>query len=98
MTNAIYKSMLAENIGGEIFQLANSIEYTVNEVFDVMNDTSEEIFGKTVEGKYEQERVGEVKRNYAIIDKARKVLGWKPFNDIDEGLYKTFKWYKENCY
>jgi UDP-glucose 4-epimerase len=75
IVNAITKSILKDDIGYEVFQLANSKEYTINEVFNIMNDVSKEIFGKTVYPIFKEERKGEVRRNYAIIDKAKEVLG-----------------------
>ena len=29
------------------------------------------------------------------IDKARKLLGWEPKVDLDEGLARTIAWYRE---
>lgn len=38
---------------------------------------------------------GDVERTYADIAKARRLLGWKPSVDIEEGIRRTVKWYKE---
>jgi nucleoside-diphosphate-sugar epimerase len=29
------------------------------------------------------------------VDKARKLLGWEPQVDLDEGLARTIGWYRE---
>ncbi len=42
------------------------------------------------------ERKGDVKHSLANIDKARKMLGYKPVMTVEEGLRKTYMWYKEN--
>jgi UDP-glucuronate 4-epimerase len=39
---------------------------------------------------------GNVLNTYANINKARKLLGYKPKVKIKEGLTNTFKWYMEN--
>lgn len=41
------------------------------------------------------ERKGDVKHSLANIDKARKMLRYQPIIAIDDGLRKTFQWYKE---
>ncbi|MFI5132200.1 MAG: GDP-mannose 4,6-dehydratase, partial [Chitinophagales bacterium] len=41
------------------------------------------------------ERIGDVKHSLADISKATKLLGYKPFISVEEGMKKTFRWYKE---
>lgn len=37
----------------------------------------------------------EIDRQYLSIEKARKVLGWKPEFSLEEGLQETVQWYRE---
>ena len=41
------------------------------------------------------ERVGDVKHSLADISKANKLLGYTPSISVEQGLQKTFRWYKE---
>jgi UDP-N-acetylglucosamine/UDP-N-acetylgalactosamine 4-epimerase len=41
------------------------------------------------------ERQGDVKNSLADISKARKLLGYDPAISVEEGMKKTFRWYKE---
>jgi UDP-N-acetylglucosamine 4-epimerase len=41
------------------------------------------------------ERIGDVKHSLADISKARRLLGYSPDVSVDEGLKKTFEWYKK---
>lgn len=41
-------------------------------------------------------RTSEIMVQYVSFDKAKKILGWKPKVDLDEGLKKTFSWYRES--
>lgn len=41
-------------------------------------------------------RPGEVMHFYSNNTKAKKILGWHPKIDLDEGLRRTIKWYTEN--
>lgn len=40
------------------------------------------------------ERLGDVKHSLADISKAQKLLGYEPSVSVEEGMKKTFKWYK----
>ncbi len=39
---------------------------------------------------------GSVKRRLGDIAKIKKLVGWQPTTTLDEGLKKTFEWYKEH--
>lgn len=61
----------------KIIDLANRIK-------EIANSESNIVF--------EQPRKGEIIRNYSCIEKARRVLGFKPQTGLDEGLAKTYEW------
>lgn len=52
------------------------------------------ITGKDIEFKYAKERIGDVKHSQADIEKARKLLDYKPKIKVLEGLKKTVEYYK----
>ncbi len=41
-------------------------------------------------------RINEIPKQYVSIDKAKNLLGWYPQTSLEEGLIKTFEWYKRN--
>ncbi len=41
------------------------------------------------------ERAGDVKYSLADISKAKKLLGYEPLISVEEGMKKTFNWYKK---
>lgn len=43
------------------------------------------------------DRSNEIIRQYVSSAKAKKELGWYPQTSLQEGLSKTYKWYKENA-
>lgn len=43
------------------------------------------------------DRSNEIIRQYVSSAKAKKELGWYPQTSLEEGLSKTYKWYKENA-
>lgn len=38
---------------------------------------------------------GDIRHDYAGIERARRVLSYQPFWDIDEGLRETVAWYQK---
>jgi UDP-N-acetylglucosamine 4-epimerase len=43
--------------------------------------------------RYEPARPGEILRNYASIEKARRLLGYNPSKKLDDGLRDTWSWF-----
>ncbi len=56
----------------------------------------ENLLGKKAKIEYKPFHKADMKETWADIEKAEKLLGWKPETDIDEGLKKTVQWYVEN--
>jgi len=52
------------------------------------------ISGNTLEVKHEPPREGDIRDSQADITQAREVLGYDPRVDFEEGLRRTFEWYK----
>ena len=96
LVDAIVLAMRKSDVGGEVFQIATHREHTVGEVSTALNRLAEKYLGKTSRVVYEQERKGEVKRNYSDISKAKRLLGFTPRVDMEEGLARTFLWFLNN--
>ncbi|WP_293445503.1 GDP-mannose 4,6-dehydratase, partial [Persephonella sp.] len=56
----------------------------------------ENLLGKKAKIEYKPFHKADMKETWADIEKAEKLLGWKPKINIDEGLKKTVQWYVEN--
>ncbi len=56
----------------------------------------ENLLGKKAVIEHRPFHKADMKETWADIDKAGKLLGWKPEIDIDEGLKRTVQWYLEN--
>lgn len=50
--------------------------------------------GSQVDVLHAAERIGDVKHSLADISKARRLLGYSPDVPVEEGLKRTFEWYK----
>lgn len=54
----------------------------------------EKLSGKKIEAKYRAARNGDIKDSQADISLARRTLGYEPHVDFEEGLRRTWEWYK----
>ena len=76
---------------GEI-NIGTALETNVNKIFNILKNAAgkpdlEEVHGPAKDG--------EQKRSVLSYRKARQILGWKPEVKLEEGLIKTFNWFKE---
>ena len=62
---------------------------TLNQVIKLL----EKITGKKITAEYDPPRIGDIKDSQADISLARKVLGYQPTVNFEEGLKLTWDWY-----
>ena len=93
LIRALRLAATAEGVGGEIFQIATSAETSVNELIERLMPVLAEAGIENVEVRRTAPRAGDVQRNFADTSKARRMLGWKPEVDLDEGLRRTVEWF-----
>jgi UDP-glucose 4-epimerase len=93
---AILLAAETNGIGGEIFHVATNSETSVAELTELLRAVlsncgiSDPVVTRT------SGRLGDVRRNFADISKARESLGWKPAVDLEEGLSRTVRWFLAN--
>lgn len=76
---------------GEIFNLGTEQENTTETGIAIVED----ILQTKIQIKNKPARPGDQSRTKAIIDKARKLLGYNPSTSLQEGLQAQVDWYKE---
>ncbi len=85
---AIYLSIEARaKTFGDVFQIASGIETTINSLAAMIREVTQ-MNPKII---YEPERVGEIKRNYSDISKAKRMLGFEPKVNLEEGLSQLWQ-------
>jgi UDP-glucose 4-epimerase len=75
---------------GEVFQIASGRETSIKDLLAAMKEV---LPGVKFDVRYEPARAGEILRNYASIEKARRLLGYAPRTPLDEGLRNTWRWF-----
>ncbi|HET8782330.1 MAG TPA: hypothetical protein VFM63_07925, partial [Pyrinomonadaceae bacterium] len=70
---------------------SNETQLTVLEVVERVL----KLMDSKLEPEVRNEAVNEIRQQYLNAEKARKVLGWSPLFNLDDGLRATIDWYKE---
>ncbi len=83
-----------KDVGGEVFQIATFRETTVNEIAYMIKNIVEEALRIKVNIEHKDPRLGDVKRNFSDISKAKSLLGYYPKFDLERGLKETFKYFR----
>jgi len=85
---------ISKKSDGKIFNIASGKEITIKELAMILIEISK----KNIKPIYTKEReiIDKVKRRVADIEKAKKLLGYKPKTPIKTGLNLTFDWFKNN--
>ena len=94
VANAVQANLLAceaPNVSGKVFNVGVGGRVSLNEVLRELG----KITSKTLETKYEPPREGDIRDSQADISQAREFLGYSPQVSFEEGLARTFEWYRE---
>jgi UDP-glucose 4-epimerase len=79
----------ATGVDSRAFNIGTSIETDVVELANILKEVS----GGTSGIVHAPARAGEQRRSAVRIEKAAKVLGWKPKMNIRDGLRETYQWF-----
>ena len=90
MVSGLKKAMFSENSNGEVFNLGNPDERTVQEMADIIK----EMINSELKVKLESLPEDDPKTRKPDIDKAKRLLGWEPKVSIEMGIEKTIQYFK----
>jgi len=82
----------APNASGKVFNVGTGNRFTLNQTVQMLQSIS----GQKLEAKYEPARDGDIRDSQADITQARELLGYDPQVQFEEGLQRTFEWYRES--
>ena len=81
----------APGASGLVFNGGTGARITLNQVLKLL----EQISGKIIKPKYDAPRNGDIRDSQADVSLARSVLGYTPQVLFEEGLKRTWEWYKK---
>lgn len=91
VTALCVKAAKAEGVSGRTYNAGNGNRYTLNEVWD----TLQKITGTNLPANYGPSRAGDVRDSQADTTAAKRDLGHAPQYSLEQGLTKTFEWYRD---
>lgn len=80
----------SEQIAGQVFNIAYGEGKRIIDVYHKLC----ELLNKRINPIYMPERLGDIMHSRADITKAKKLLGYLPKWDFEDGLILTIRWYK----
>lgn len=86
------KLMFVENATGEVVNLGNPQEFTMNDLAKKIK----ELTRASSEIVFESLPVDDPTRRCPDISKAKMLLGWEPAVSVDDGLIKTIEYYRSS--
>jgi len=92
--NAVQANLLAceaPYVSGKVFNVGVAGRVSLNAVLRELG----KITGKTLDAKYEPPRDGDIRDSQADISQAKELLGYVPQVTFEDGLARTFEWYRE---
>jgi nucleoside-diphosphate-sugar epimerase len=81
----------APSASGKVFNGGTGARVSLNQVIKFL----EKITGQKIEPQYDPPRAGDIRDSQADISLAQKVLGYQPIVQFEEGLRRTWAWYRE---
>ena len=91
VVDANLRAAQAEDVGGQVFNVACGSSLTVNEVVDVIRET----LGTQGNVKHGPPAPGDVPHSLADISRAREHLGYEPLVPAAEGLRRAVQWFRK---
>ena len=93
MVEAFVRAAGCPDAVGEVINVGSGREYRIRDVAEaIVKATGSRA---RVEVGAVPVRPAEVQRTFGRIDKARRLLGWSPKVDLDDGLRTTIAWYRQ---
>lgn len=94
VANVVHGNILAceikKDVFGKVFNIACQGQMTLANLFEKMRQLAK----VDVKPRFEDPRPGDVRHSYADIARAKKYLGYIPQISFEEGLVKTFDWFR----
>ena len=90
VVDASLRACEARDASGRVFNVGTSSRITLNQVLRLL----EKICGKPIHAKHDPPRAGDIRDSQADISLSRKILGYEPRVNFEEGLRRTWEWYR----
>jgi len=89
VVDACLRACVAPGASGKVFNVGTGTRFSLNETLRLLGKIS----GKNAKTKYHPPRSGDIRDSQADITLAKKILGYQPGVQFEEGLRRTWEWY-----
>jgi UDP-N-acetylglucosamine 4-epimerase len=88
------RALLVQNAEAvnQVYNIAVGDRTSVKQMFEILKN----IEHKNIEAKHRDARTGDVRDSLADVSKAKRLLGYQPKVRFEDGLLKTYDWFKLN--
>ena len=93
VANVVHANLLAADapdVAGRVLNVANGTQFSLLALLAAIN----KLFGTEVQPRFDPPRIGDVRESLADITLARKLLGYEPQVDFEEGLRRSIGYYR----
>jgi len=90
VVDGVLRAAETPGVGGEVFNIATGGRVSLNQLLEVLK----KIIGSDVQPIYQDARQGDVRDSQADIEKAGRLLGYRPAATLEDGLRETVAWFK----
>lgn len=85
-------TVLKKDTPSRIYNFGSGKPTSVNDIISILKDVSRKDFDVV----HKQARSADVPKNFLDISRAEKELGWKPTVNLNDGIHKTWEWFKSS--
>ncbi len=93
VANVVHANLLAADapdVAGRVLNVANGTQFSLLALLAAIN----KLLGTEVQPRFDPPRIGDVRESLADITLARKLLGYEPQVDFEEGLRRSIDYYR----
>lgn len=90
VVDATLRAAEAPGVSSLVCNIGTGGRFSLNRTLQLLN----KIAGKSISARYERPRTGDIRDSQADISLAQKALGYVPSVDFEEGLRRTWEWYR----
>ena len=92
VVDATLRAAQAPGASGLVCNVGTAGRFSLNHTLELLGKVS----GRPAKAKYDPPRTGDIRDSQADISLAEKALGYKPSVGFEEGLRRTWEWYKSS--
>ncbi len=89
VVDATFRSAVTPEANGQVFNVGSGVPTSVNSVVAVLQKALGKSVPVTISGNY---RLGDIRHNYADIERARNLLGFEPQVSFERGVQQFADW------